>query len=153
MSQGAPTRASCDMCAYSFDRVLATQDIIYGGKGYSVCDEHAANPIPDPNRPDFGPAPHNGTETSEKSAQQSDKDVTPQAYLVLGVITAAGPSGLVREEIYKIAKITNQAACARLNLLKTKGLVVVDGERYVPDTRRTQGVYKLAIYAQARAAA
>ena len=153
MSQGAPTNRSCQMCAYSCKYELAVCDIMFGGQRVSVCAHHRDNPIADPNRSDFGPAPHNGTETSEKSAQQSDKDVTPQAYLVLGVITAAGPSGLVREEIYKIAKITNQAACARLNLLKTKGLVVVDGERYVPDTRRTQGVYKLAIYAQARAAA
>ena len=153
MSQGAPTRASCDMCAYSFDRVLATQYIIYGGKVYSVCDEHAANPIPDPNRPDFGPAPHNRTATSQKSAREEDHKITAQCFTVLGVIAAAGPDGLIREEIYPLAEITNSAACGRLNTLEALGHVVVDGERRAASTRKTQQVYRLAIYAQARAAA
>ena len=115
------------MCAYSYKYELATQDIIYGGKVYSVCDEHAANAIPDPRQPDFGPAPANGTETSSQSARQSGKDVTPQAYLVLGVI-AAHPDGLTREEIYSKAGITNQAACARLNTLQERGLIFIEGK-------------------------
>ena len=153
MSPGPPTNKSCQMCAYSCKYELATQDIIYGGKVYSVCDEHAANPIPDPNRPDFGPAPHNGTETSEKSAREEDHKITAQCYTVLGVIAAAGPDGLIREEIYPLAEITNSAACGRLNTLEAKGLVVVDGERRAASTRKPQQVYRLAIYAQARAAA
>ena len=146
MSQGAPTNRSCQMCAYSYKYELATQDIIYGGKVYSVCDEHAANPIPDPRQPDFGPAPANGTETSSQSARQSGKDVTPQAYLVLGVI-AAHPDGLTREEIYSKAGITNQAACARLNTLQERGLIFIEGERYVPSTRRKQQLYFLKVAA------
>ncbi len=146
MSQGAPTNRSCQMCHYSCKYELATQDIIYGGKVYSVCNHHAANPIPDPNRSDFGPAPHNGTETSSQSAKQSDKDVTPKAYTVLGVV-AAHPNGLTREEIYRKAGITNQAACARLNTLVERGLIFIDGERYVPSTRRKQQLYFLKVAA------
>lgn len=140
---GAPTRPSCDMCAYGCTRVASTQDISYGGEVKSVCEKHAANPIPDPRKPDFGPAPDNGTETSSQSARQSDKDVTPQCYTVLGVIAAA-PEGLTREEIYQRAQITNQAACARLNTLEQHGLVVTDGEKRMAETRRLQQVYRFA---------
>lgn len=152
MGQGA-TRPSCDMCAYGCTRVESTQDIIYGGEVKSVCDRHAANPIPDPRKADFGFAPDNGTETSSQSARQSDKDVNPQCYLVLGVIAAAGHDGLVREEIYQRAGITNQAACGRLKTLEERGLVFVDGERFVPSTKRKQQVYRLTAYSMARAAA
>jgi len=147
------SKPSCAMCAYACKYEHATQDITFGGQRVSVCDYHAANPIPDPNGPDFGSAPHNGTETSEQSAKQSDKDFGPQCYLVLGVITRAGPEGLTREEIYQKAQITNQAACGRLKKLEDCGDVVIEGDRYVPSTRRKQQVYKLAIFAQARAAA
>ena len=150
---GAPTRPSCDMCAFGFKRVEAVTDITFGGARYSVCAHHRDNPIANPRAIDLGPAPSNGTETSAKSARESDSVVGPQGYLVLGVIAAAGPQGLVREEIYKIAKISNQAACARLKPLQDAGLIIVEGERFVPNTRRSQGVYKLAIYQTARAAA
>lgn len=141
---GAPTKPSCDMCAYERSYRRATQDIVYAGEVYSVCDHHAANPIPDPRaEPDFGPAPDNGTETSQEAAKQAQSKVTPQCYTVLGVLATA-PEGLTREEIYKRAQITNQAACARLNTLESHGLVVVDGEKRMADTRRLQQVYKLA---------
>lgn len=130
------------MCAWSFKYELATQDITFGAGRYSVCDHHAANPV-SPKDESFGAAPDNGTATSAQSARQSDKDVTPQCYLVLGVIAAA-PSGLTREEIHQRAQITNQAACARLNTLEERGLVIVDGEKRMASTRRTQQVYKLA---------
>ena len=115
--RGAPTRKSCDMCGWGFKWVEATQD--------------------------FGQAPSNGTATSDQSARQSDKDVTPQCYLVLGVL-AAFPNGLIREEICQKADIVNQAACARLNTLQERGLVTVDGEKRVAGTKRLQQVYKLA---------
>lgn len=139
---GAPTRKSCDMCGWGFKWVEATQDIPFGGARYSVCDHHAKHPI-SPREQDFGSAPSNGTATSDQSARQSDKDVTPQCYLVLGVIAAA-PDGLTRDEIHQRAQITNQAACARLNTLEARGLVVVDGEKRMASTKRTQQVYKLA---------
>lgn len=150
---GAPTKPSCAMCAYSFKYERAVCDITFGGQRVSVCAHHRDNPVADPRAIDLGPAPSNGTATSEKSARQSDSVVGPQGYLVLGVIAAAGPQGLVREEIYKIAKISNQAACARLKPLEDAGLIIVEGERYVPNTRRTQNVYKLAVYQTVRAAA
>lgn len=133
---------SCQMCHYTFTSRDATKTVTYGGKLFHVCDEHFENPIGDPRKQDFGPAPDNGTDTSQQSARQSDKDVTPQAYLVLGVIAAAGPDGLVREEIYQRAQITNQAACARLKTLEESGLVEIEGERFVPSTRRKQQVYR-----------
>ena len=143
--RGAPTRKSCDMCGWGFKWVEATQDILFGGARYSVCDHHAAHPI-SPREQDFGQAPSNGTATSDQSARQSGKDVTPQAYLVLGVI-AAHPDGLTREEIYSKAGITNQAACARLNTLQERGLIFIEGERYVPSTRRKQQLYFLKVAA------
>lgn len=152
MTRGKPTRPSCDMCAYGCKRVMATQDIIYGGKVYSVCDKHAANPIANPHRSDFGPAPDNGTATSQKAARETDGKVTVQCYTVLGVLAAAGPEGLIREQIYQRAEITNQAACGRLNELEAQGLVIVDGERRSASTRKTQQVYRLAAFAMARAA-
>lgn len=142
---GAPTKPSCEMCAWEFRYTRATQDITFGSGRYSVCDHHAEHPI-SPKDETFGSAPANGTETSSQSARQSDKDVTPQAYMVLGVI-AAHPDGLTREEIYTKAGITNQAACARLNTLVDRGLIFVDGERYVPSTRRKQQLYFLKVAA------
>lgn len=142
MKQGAPTKRSCAMCAYSCHYELATQDIIYGGKVYSVCDEHADNPIPDPNRPDFGPAPHNGTETSEEAAHLIEGKLNQQCFTVLGVVAAAGPSGVTREEVCERAGVVNQAVCARLNTLEQHGLVIVDGEKRMASTRRSQQVYK-----------
>ncbi len=142
MSQGAPTNRSCQMCAYSYNYELATQDIIYGGKVYSVCDKHAANPIPDPRQPDFGPAPHNGTETSEEAAQLIEGKLNQQCFTVLGVVAAAGPQGVTREEVCQRAGVVNQAACARLNTLEQHGLVIVDGEKRMASTRRSQQVYK-----------
>jgi hypothetical protein len=133
------------MCAFGFKRVEAITDITFGGARYSVCAHHRDNPIANPHRVDVpsGPAPSSGTVTSDRSARQSDKDVTPQCYLVLGVIAAA-PQGLTRDEIHQRAQITNQAACARLNALEARGLVVVDGEKRMASTKRTQQVYKLA---------
>lgn len=130
----------------------AVADITYGGKLYSVCAKHRDNPI-STGSADFGEAPSNSTETSSQSARQSDKDVTPQCLLVLGVIAHAGPDGLVREQIYQKAGITNQAACARLKHLVDIGDVYTDGERFVPSTRRKQQVYRLSVYATMRAAA
>ena len=153
MSGGNPTKRSCAMCAYSCKYELAVCDITFGGQRVSVCAHHRDNPIGDPRQPDFGPAPSNGTATSQKSAREEDHKITAQCFTVLGVIAAAGPEGLIREEIYPLAEITNSAACGRLNPLEAKGLVVVDGERRAASTRKTQQVYRLAIYAQARAAA
>ena len=153
-AQSNPTGyRSCQMCHYTCTSTDATQTITCGGKLFHVCDYHAENPIPNPREPDFGPAPDNGTETSSQSARQSDKDVTPQAFLVLGVIAATGASGLTREEIYQRAGISNQAACARLKTLQDRGLIVTEGERFIQSTRRRQQIYILAAYAQARAAA
>ena len=150
---GAPTRKSCDMCGWGFKWVEATQDIIYGGKVYSVCDHHAANPIPDPRQPDFGPAPHNGTETSEEAAQLIEGKLNQQCFTVLGVVAAAGPQGVTREEVCQRAGVVNQAACARLNTLEQHGLVIVDGEKRMASTRRSQQVYRLSAFQSARAAA
>lgn len=138
---GAPTKPSCEMCAWEFRYTRATQDITFGSGRYSVCDHHAEHPI-SPRDNSFAPAPSNSTETSTQSARQSDKDVTPQCYTVLGVL-AASPDGCTREEICQRAGIVNQAACARLNTLEQRGLVFVDGEKRMATTRRTQQVYKL----------
>lgn len=144
---------SCQMCHYTCTSRDATHKVIYGGREYHVCKEHFDNPIGDPRKQDFGPAPDSGTETSRKSARETDHRVTAQCYTVLGVLAAAGPEGLIREEIFPLAEITNQAACGRLNTLKKHGLVVVDGERRAATTRKTQQVYRLAIYAKMRAPA
>ena len=149
MGQGL---GSCEMCSWECRYTRATQEITYGATRYEVCEHHASHPI-SPKGEDFGSAPDNGTETSSQSARQSDKDVNPQCYLVLGVIAAAGHDGLVREEIYQRAGITNQAACGRLKTLEERGLVFVDGERFVPSTKRKQQVYRLTAYSMARAAA
>ena len=132
---------SCQMCHYTCTSRDATHKVIYGGREYHVCKEHFDNPIGDPRKQDFGPAPDNGTETSSQSARQSDKDVTPQAYLILGVLAAA-PGGLIREEICQRSGVVNQAVCARLNTLEQHGLVIVDGEKRMASTRRSQQVYK-----------
>lgn len=153
MNQGAPTKPSCAMCAYSCKWEAAVTDITFGGERLSVCAHHRDNPIADPSQPDFGSAPSNRTATSQKSAREEDHKITAQCFTVLGVIAAAGPDGLIREEIYPLAEITNSAACGRLNTLEALGHVVVDGERRAASTRKTQQVYRLAIYAQARAAA
>lgn len=137
MGQGL---GSCEMCAWERRYVRATQRITYGGAIYDVCEHHASHPV-SPKADDFGEAPSNSTDTSQQSARQSDKDVTPQCYTVLGVLAAA-PDGLIREEICQRAGIVNQAACARLNTLEARGLVIVDGEKRLAGTRRMQQVYK-----------
>lgn len=152
MSGAQTNLGSCEMCSWECRYTRATQEITFGAGRYQVCEHHASHPV-SPKTDDFGPAPDNGTETSSQSARQSDKDVTPQCLLVLGVIAHAGPEGLVREEIYQKAGITNQAACARLKHLVDIGDVYTDGERYVPSTRRKQQVYRLSVYATMRAAA
>ncbi|MCR9195071.1 MAG: MarR family transcriptional regulator [Hyphomonas sp.] len=131
---------SCEMCSWECRYTRATQEITFGAGRYQVCEHHASHPV-SPKADDFGPAPDNGTETSSQSARQSDKDVTPQCYTVLGVLAAA-PEGLIREEICQRAGIVNQAACARLNTLEAQGLVIVDGEKRLAGTRRLQQVYK-----------
>lgn len=131
---------SCEMCAWERRYERATQEITYGAGRYSVCEHHANHPV-SPKAQDFGEAPANETPTSQQSARQSDKDVTPQCYTVLGVLAAA-PDGLIREEICQRAGIVNQAACARLNTLESQGLVIVDGEKRMAGTRRLQQVYK-----------
>jgi hypothetical protein len=141
------------MCAFGFKRVEAITDITFGGARYSVCAHHRDNPIANPRTIDVGPAPSNGTATSDKAARETDHKVTAQCYTVLGVVAEAGPAGIIREEIYPKANITNSAACGRLNTLEALGLIFVDGERRSASTRKTQQVYRLAIYQQARAAA
>ena len=153
MSQGAPTNRSCQMCAYSYKYELAVCDITFGGQRVSVCAHHRDNPIADPNRPDFGPAPHNGTETSEEAAQLIEGKLNQQCFTVLGVVAAAGPQGVTREEVCQRAGVVNQAACARLNTLEQHGLVIVDGEKRMASTRRSQQVYRLTAFQSARAAA
>tara|TARA_R100001086_G_scaffold248183_1_gene184396 strand:- start:752 stop:1186 length:435 start_codon:yes stop_codon:yes gene_type:complete len=139
MSQGAQL-GSCDMCGWQCRYTRATQTITYGGSIYSVCDDHAENPV-SPKADDFGEAPSNSTDTSQQSARQSDKDVSPQCLTIIGVLALA-PEGLIREEIAKRAGVVNQAACARLNTLEAQGLVIVDGEKRLAGTRRLQQVYK-----------
>jgi hypothetical protein len=140
MSVAKPSLASCEMCAWECRYVRADQEITFGATRYQVCEHHANHPV-SPKAEDFGQAPSNSTDTSQQSARQSDKDVTPQCYTVLGVL-AASPEGLIREEICERAGIVNQAACARLNTLESQGLVIVDGEKRLAGTRRLQQVYK-----------
>lgn len=154
MSRGNPTGyRSCQMCHYTCTSRDATQKITYAGQVFWVCDEHAENPVPDPRKADYGPAPSNSTETSQKAARENRDNVTVQCLAVLGALAEAGPRGMIREEIFQRVEITNQAACGRLNTLQKRGLVVVDGERRASSTRKTQQVYRLAVYATARAAA
>ena len=144
MSQGAPTNRSCQMCAYSCKYELAVCDITFGGQRVSVCAHHRDNPIADPSQPDFGPAPHNGTETSEEAAHLIEGKLNQQCFTVLGVVAAAGPQGVTREEVCQRAGVVNQAVCARLNTLEKMGLVRVGGEKRMAATRRLQQVYHLA---------
>lgn len=154
MSRGNPTGyRSCQMCHYTCTSRDATHKVIFGGKEYHVCEEHFHNPVSDPRGKDLGPAPSNGTATSDKAARETDHKVTAQCYTVLGVVAEAGPEGIIREEIYPKANITNSAACGRLNTLEALGLIFVDGERRSASTRKTQQVYRLAIYQAARRAA
>ena len=139
---GAPTKPSCAMCAYSCKWEAAVTDITFGGERVSVCAHHRDNPIADPSQPDFGPAPHNGTETSEEAAHLIEGKLNQQCFTVLGVVAAAGPQGVTREEVCQRAGVVNQAACARLNTLEQHGLVIVDGEKRLASTRRSQQVYK-----------
>ena len=125
MTKGADL-GSCEMCAWERRYVRATQEITFGAGRYAVCEHHANHPVTP--KADIGVAPSNSTETSQEAAKQAQSKVTPQCYTVLGVLATA-PEGLTREEIYKRAQITNQAACARLNTLESHGLVVVDGEK------------------------
>ena len=143
-SGGNPTRRSCDMCSWSQKYEVAVTDITFGDGRYSVCAHHRDNPIANPNKIDLGPAPHNGTETSEDAAKSVEGKLNQQCFTVLGVVAAAGSSGVTREEVCQRAGVVNQAACARLNTLEQHGLVIVDGEKRMASTRRTQQVYKLA---------
>jgi len=134
---------SCEHCAQSCQYTPADECREYNvhGDNYWLCDPCAKAGAPKLKpEPDFGEAPSNSTDTSQQSARQSDKDVTPQCYLILGVLAAA-PGGLIREEISERAGVVNQAVCARLNTLEKRGLVRVDGEKRMAGTRRLQQVY------------
>jgi predicted Rossmann fold nucleotide-binding protein DprA/Smf involved in DNA uptake len=139
---------SCEHCAKQFRYTPADQCRFYEdvhGKTRWLCDPcaNAGAPLLKEGD-DFGSAPHNGTETSEEAAHLIEGKLNQQCFTVLGVVAAAGPSGVTREEVCERAGVVNQAVCARLNTLEKMGLVRVGGEKRMAATRRLQQVYHLA---------
>ncbi len=146
MAQGAkPTKPSCDMCGYSCKWEPATQDISYGGKVYSVCNHHAANPIPDPRaeqveKPDNSAPFQKGSDTSRAGAHAIAAKAGAQKLQVLGAVAWMGEQGATRNQVLKITGITEKAACGRLKDLVDEGKLYVHGER-MEDTGCHQQVY------------
>lgn len=140
---GAPTKPSCDMCAYGVDTdsgkpewVPSVTDIQFGAKSFSVCAKHRDNPIPDPRAQviDFQTdRNHYGGKTSAEAANQADQDakINDTHRRILGqlCITPSTP-----DEIAVSLRLNWSTARARMTDLKNAGLITTTGE-----TRTAQG--------------
>lgn len=137
---------SCQMCHYSFTSRDATHTVIYGGKQYHVCKEHFDNPIPNPREqveePDSSAPFQKGSDTSRAGARAVVGKTGPQKLQVLGAVAWMGEQGATRNQVIKIAGITEKAACGRLKDLVDEGKLYVHGER-LEDTGCRQQIYHI----------
>ena len=112
------------------------------GKLVWVCDDHAEGKL-SLSKPDFGPAPfQSGSPTSEAAAASVQGSVSQQCEIIFQAILSAGSRGLIREEVCKVTKVTNQAACARLNELERQGRIGKSSDyTRKASTNRQQQIY------------
>lgn len=144
MAKGAPTRPSCQMCAWSCKYERATQDISFGGEVYSVCDKHAANPIADPRTKviDFKTENnHYGSETSAQAAHDAAESavLNKTHYAILGAL-AYRP--MTPDEVAGFFKMVLNTARARMTDLSNAGLIVSTGERRDTDAGKEANVMR-----------
>jgi len=144
MARGASK--SCENCAKSYTWTPADQCRQYQvhGSPHWLCD-----PCADAGAPDLKPeivAPSNsapfqkGSATSRAGAEAVADKTGPQKLQVLGAVAWMGLQGATRNQVLKIAGITEKAACGRLKDLVDDGKLYVEGER-MEDTGCRQQVY------------
>jgi len=100
-----------------------------------------------------GPAPFQpGSSTSRAGASAVADKTGPQKLQVLGAVAWMGTQGATRNQVLKIAGITEKAACGRLKDLVDEGKLYVQGER-LEDTGCRQQIYHVSVTAVREVAA